>query len=208
MKLYLVRHGETEWNSLRRVQGRTDIDLNERGIRQAKAAAAYLKDKGIGAVYSAPLRRAFDTALEIAKIAGIPNVTVLGGLTEINFGAWEGKTDEELSTHFPEHWSDWNWVLCPELCREIGAESAMEILERALDCVDAIRKENAPGAAVAAISHTMPIKLIVAHSIGLPMSRIRDIRLDNCGTSLLEIHEDGKTTLRGWNNTSYLGGIP
>lgn len=207
MKLILVRHGQTDWNTCRRVQGRTDVGLNEKGLMQAKAAADYLQSRGIRSIYSGPLARAYDTAKEIAAKAHIHRVAVMDGLTEINFGDWEGKTDEELKSCFPQHWGDWNWVLHPELCREIGAESAAEILERALDCISAIVSENPPDATVAVVSHTMPIKLVTAHYIGLPVSRIRGMRADNCSTSVLELHGDEQASLICWNDTSYLGGL-
>ncbi len=207
MKLILIRHGETEWNSLRRVQGRTDIPLNGRGRLQAEAAAEYLRDSGISAVYSAPLSRARDTAESIAKAAGAGGVRVLEGLTEINFGGWEGKTDRELKEQFPGHWGDWNWVLDPGLCRGIGAESAEEILSRSLESIAAIRAENPRDATVAVVSHTMPIKLIAAHFIGLPASRIRGMLLYNCAASALLLYEDGGTALESWNEASYLRGL-
>ncbi len=207
MRLILVRHGETDWNTARRVQGRTDTALNARGLLQAEAAAEYLSGRGISAVYAGPLMRAAETANIIAAKAGVKTLTTLEGLTEINFGGWEGKTNDELTLEFPRHWKDWNWVLHPELCREIGAESAQEILERALDSLRIIMKENPADATVAAVSHTMPIKLLTAHCVGLPVERIRWLRADNCGSSVLQFEADGCVTLRCWNDTSYLGGL-
>lgn len=207
MKLILVRHGQTEWNLQHRVQGRTNTALNEKGISQAKAVADYLKCRDIQAVYSGPLMRAYETARKIAGESFIEHISVLEGLTEINFGAWEGKTDKELKQHFPKHWGDWNWVMDSGLCREIGAESAAEILERALHCIDIITNENPPEATIAVVSHTMPIKLITAHYIGLPISQIRGIRADNCSTSIIELQTNGRAMLECWNDTSYLGGL-
>ncbi|HOG00336.1 MAG: Phosphoserine phosphatase 1 [Firmicutes bacterium ADurb.Bin248] len=207
MKLFLIRHGETEWNALRRVQGRTDIPLNKRGVLQAEAAADYLRHEGISAVYSAPLSRARDTAGRIAGASGAGCVRVLEGLTEINFGGWEGKTDRELMEQFPEHWGDWNWVLDPQLCRGIGAESAEEILSRSLASLEVIRRENPEGTSVAVVSHTMPIKLVAAHFIGMPVSRIRGMLLYNCAASALIFYRDGDVSLERWNDASYLRGL-
>lgn len=207
MKLILIRHGETDWNTAHRVQGRTDTPLNERGVKQAKAAAQYLSRRGITALYSGPLMRARSTAGLIAEAAGISAVKTLDGLTEINFGGWEGKTGDELTREFPEFWKDWNWILHPEMCRELGAESAEEILCRALGSLRTIRSENPKDATVAVVSHTMPIKLITASCIGLPVERIRWMRADNCASSVLQFDDDGSITLRCWNDTSYLGGL-
>lgn len=207
MKLILIRHGETEWNACRRVQGRTDTELNARGVLQAKAAAQSLKGVRIDAVYSSPLKRALDTASYIAEAVKADAIVPMEGLTEIDFGAWEGRTNEQLKREFPAHWGDWNWVLDQALCREIGAESAQDILSRSLESLGEIQRQNPGEATVVLVSHTMPIKLIAAHGIGLPLSRIRDIRTDNCASSVLQWRPDGGATLLCWNDTSYLGGL-
>ncbi len=207
MKLILIRHGETEWNACRRVQGRTDTELNARGVLQAKAAAQSLKDTRVDAVYSSPLKRALDTARYIAEAVKADAIVPMEGLTEIDFGAWEGRTNEQLKQEFPSHWGDWNWVLDQVLCREIGAESAESILLRSLASIKAIQRQSSQEATVVLVSHTMPIKLITAHGIGLPLNRIRDLRTDNCASSVLQWRADGGATLLCWNDTSYLGGL-
>lgn len=207
MKLVMIRHGQTEWNTMRRVQGRTDTELNECGVLQAKAAARALADETIAAVYSSHLKRALSTAQHIAKAAGIDDVVLMEGLCEIDFGSWEGKTNAELERDFPVHWGNWNWVLDEALCREIGAESAQAILSRSLDCIDKIQRDNPENATVVLVSHSMPIKLLTAHFIGLPLARIPDIRVDNCASSVLQLRKDGGATLMKWNDTSYLGGL-
>ena len=76
MRLILVRHGQTEWNQLGRIQGRTDIPLNDTGIMQARAAGEWLSQRRIDAVYSSPMQRAFDTATEIARPHGLPVISL------------------------------------------------------------------------------------------------------------------------------------
>ena len=88
MRLILVRHGQTEWNQLGRIQGRTDIPLNDTGIMQARAAGEWLSQRRIDAVYSSPMQRAFDTATEIARPHGLPVIS-RDDIIETDFGPWE-----------------------------------------------------------------------------------------------------------------------
>lgn len=87
---YFLRHGETETNRSGLVAGATDVELNATGWRQARAAAALLRQRGIAAIYSSPLRRARDTAECAAAALGLP-VTVIPELAERNWGELEGK---------------------------------------------------------------------------------------------------------------------
>ncbi len=94
MKLYLLRHGETDWNVTWRLQGSSDIPLNEKGIAQAREAAARYAGYPFTAVFSSPLQRAVTTAELIAAPHGL-TVKTDERLTEMNFGTLEGTTPEE-----------------------------------------------------------------------------------------------------------------
>lgn len=90
MKLYVIRHGETDWNKLRRLQGRTNIQLNELGIKLAKETCEGMKNIQIDMVYTSPLDRAFNTAMYVIGDRNIP-VIKDERLQEISFGDWEGE---------------------------------------------------------------------------------------------------------------------
>ena len=90
--ILLVRHGETDWNLQRRVQGHSDTPLNDNGRAQALALADTLDDVELDAVYASDLARAFETARIVAERRGL-TVTSVPGLRERNFGTWEGLTD-------------------------------------------------------------------------------------------------------------------
>ena len=97
VKVILVRHGETDWNQWRRIQGgNSDTPLNETGKAQAEAVALRLKREMIQAVYSSPLQRALDTARAIASYHPL-KVEVLPALKEVDAGLLEGLTFEELN---------------------------------------------------------------------------------------------------------------
>ena len=90
MKLYIIRHGETEWNKVKRLQGQTDIPLAEEGIRLARETGAGMKDEPIDLVISSPLTRAVQTAKLLTEGRNIPILTD-ERIIEISFGEWEGE---------------------------------------------------------------------------------------------------------------------
>ncbi len=108
MKILLVRHGETDWNVAQRIQGSTDIPLNENGLAQAEELAHTLENRNtpIIGVYTSKLQRAAQTAQCVADMLGVP-CHVLPGLEEINFGLWEGITWEQVAERFPDDLKRW-----------------------------------------------------------------------------------------------------
>lgn len=203
MRLILVRHGQTEWNQLGIIQGRTDIPLNDTGIVQARAAGEWLSQRRIDAVYSSPMQRAFDTATEIARPHGLPVISI-DDIIEIDFGLWEEKTADELKRLYPEYWNDWSWHLDEEKSANMQAESAYTILNRVKRALNSIFEENTAGSTAVVVSHTMPIKLIMANAIGLPLKSLQSIKVGNCGICELDMNTDMSGGLITWNESGYL----
>ena len=100
--LYVVRHGETDWNLQHRIQGSTDIPLNDTGRAQATATGSLLARRDWDAIYSSPLSRAMETGDLIAKELGMPGPIPVGDLVERAYGAAEGLADPELTQLFPD----------------------------------------------------------------------------------------------------------
>lgn len=101
MRLYIVRHGETDWNKSRRIQGQSDIPLNEFGRRLAGKTAAGLKNVSFSACFSSPLKRAVETAEIILNGRAVPVVTDKR-IEEMAFGEWEGKCCSKENWEVPE----------------------------------------------------------------------------------------------------------
>ncbi|NQW89282.1 histidine phosphatase family protein [Curtobacterium sp. VKM Ac-2861] len=99
--LYLVRHGETDWNAQRRIQGSTDIPLNDTGRRQATEAAELLTRRQFDAVVASPLSRAAETGTIIADRLGLAAPVTYAGLAERSYGEAEGLTDTEVTAMYP-----------------------------------------------------------------------------------------------------------
>ena len=149
-QILLARHGETDWNLDRRVQGHTDVPLNATGIAQARALAEELATEPLVAVFSSDLARALDTASAVAARHRLP-VTVDPGLREKNFGSWEGLTDTEIEERFPDArrglWGD--------------EETTEAVAERAVAAMARIRLRH-PEGLLLIVSHGGPLRALLA----------------------------------------------
>ena len=104
-KLYLIRHGETDYNNAMRFQGRTDILLNQKGIEQAEKAAEFFRDIPLQAIYTSSLKRARTTAEIIGKVKGLePQAT--DALQEMSFGIWENMNSKDIQKKYAKEWKD------------------------------------------------------------------------------------------------------
>ncbi|WP_035100209.1 histidine phosphatase family protein [Aneurinibacillus terranovensis] len=133
--IYLIRHGETDWNVQRRVQGHSDIPLNKRGIEQANRLAKHLKGESIDYICSSDLERAYHTAEIIANETGL-SVHKYMDLRERNYGVWEGKDYETIRSVFadvaPQNPSNERLLI----------ESFSELQERGMNCIQTILQAN------------------------------------------------------------------
>ncbi len=165
--LTLVRHGETDWNRDRRIQGSTDIPLNDTGRAQARDAAAALALQLSPApgrpplVVASDLSRARETAEIIAAELGVPAPRLYAGLRERAYGAAEGLD----STEFAARWGDWHTAEVP------GAEPWPHLRERGLKALAAVvrdaRRDTAPAAAsVIVVTHGALIRELIRHATG------------------------------------------
>ena len=100
--IYILRHGETDWNAIGKLQGREDIELNEKGKQQAKAIAQYFFEISADVVVSSPLKRAFETAQIIANTLEIDSIKIYNDLTERCWGDASGMLPETRKNTFPE----------------------------------------------------------------------------------------------------------
>lgn len=161
--LILIRHGETDWNRDRRIQGSTDIPLNDIGRAQARATAALLRDRLPAAVtpaiVSSDLARARETAEIIAAELGVPAPRTYPGLRERSYGEAEGLGIDE----FRERWGDWYTAEVP------GAEPWPELRVRGIEALGHAvrdhRRATAPAAAsLVVVSHGALIREMIRHA--------------------------------------------
>ncbi len=182
-RIILVRHGETEWNRVERFRGQADIPLNQNGLRQAELLARRIAAEWKPtAVYSSPLSRSLKTAEKIASLFGLV-VKVHPGLSDVNYGEWQGLTPEEVRSRWPELFELWSTV--PESLYFPGGES---LKERQRVGVEAIRDIAArhPGETLVGVGHTVINRLILLGLLGLDMSYFWRIKQDNCALNVVE----------------------
>lgn len=154
-KLYLTRHGETEWNEKGMMQGWQDSPLTELGENQAIWLKERMKDLHIDVIYSSPIGRAFDTAKIIKGDRDIPLIKD-DGLKEMNFGLWEGQNQEILKAMNKEnHFNFWN---VPSKYVPTGdGETFNEIKERSFKTVNKVL-EKEKGKTILIVTHTITLK--------------------------------------------------
>ncbi|MGA6208519.1 bifunctional RNase H/acid phosphatase [Nocardia testacea] len=199
-RLLLLRHGQTELSVQRRYSGRGNPPLTAVGREQADRAAKMLAAKGdIAAIVTSPLGRARETAEAAGAALGI-EVRVVDGLTETDFGEWEGLTFREAAERDPELHA--RWLGDPSLPAP-GGESFDAVRER----VEAVRRDlvaRYPGANVVVVSHVTPIKTLLQLALGVGPSLLYRLHLDLASLSLAEFYPDGGSSVRLVNDTSYL----
>ena len=175
-RLVLLRHGETEYNREGRWQGSgSDPSLTERGVEQARAAAAALEGVRFDAVYASDLVRAVETARIVAAALGL-SVQMEEGLREMAHGAWEGKSVEEVLATWPEEHAALE--ADPWSVGRPGGESYRDLAARLWPVLDGIADRH-PGGRVLAVTHGGPIRLVLSQLTGTPLTRRDRLGVDN-----------------------------
>jgi probable phosphoglycerate mutase len=189
--LYLIRHGETEWNKSRRIQGHSDISLNEVGAYQAERLAEWYKAHSFHAIYASDLMRAHHTALPLAKAIGI-FVQTLPSLRERCYGEWEGFTYEEIRERFQDVDPDQSLY---------GIESFATMQRRAYDCLTFLAQKHVDQM-IAVVSHGGLINSFL-HFVTKGKQGTGISRIDNTGVSVFRYADDRWEVLKV-NDTRHL----
>ncbi len=184
-RIWLIRHGETEWARSGRHTGRTDLPLTARGRAQARALRAPLAALAarVEEVWSSPLARARETA----ELSGLRPTQLVPELAEWDYGEFEGRTTAELRESEPD-WSIWT--------ARIRHGESLEAVARRADRLVA-RLERGEGEFVA-FAHGHLLRILAARWVGLEPGAARFLPLDTATVSLLEIARDGRV-IRHWN---------
>ncbi len=170
MKLYLVRHGQTDWNIDHRIQGSTDIPLNDTGIKQAEELAKQLKGKQFDAIYSSPLTRARQTA---QILTGRDDLILDEDLRERYFGELEGKHVD---------WSQIGDDLDRRLNLKVyGMEPVNDMLARTNRFVERIKSQYGPDVEILIVAHGGILRILHYSIVGYDDdTNFRDTRFENC----------------------------
>jgi probable phosphomutase (TIGR03848 family) len=185
--LLLIRHGENEFVKTGKMAGRLPgVHLNERGRQQAAELAEALKNAPLKAVYSSPLERALETAEPIAQAHKL-EVQLRPDLMENDIGKWQGRSLKQLSRT-----KKWKIVQrAPSRFTFPEGESFLQTQTRIIACLDEIAARHKPRDIVAAVFHADPIKLAIAHYLGMPLDNFQRLACDTASVTVLYVSETG-----------------
>ena len=195
LRIFLVRHGRTALEG--RYKGQLDLPLSPEGIKDMEGSALILK-KILGgggfsleAVYASDLMRAVQSAEMIAGAFGIKEVVRMELLRERAFGEWEGMRYDEIERVFPREFAQ--WVKDPFSNSPVGGESSQSVKRRALasmrEIIDRNRPGSRPGGAIAIVSHSGILRVLLCHFLGMPYKNIFRADIGFGGISLVELFD-------------------
>lgn len=201
-RILAVRHGETAWNRITRIQGHTDIELNDHGRWQAGRLAEALRDEPLAAVYASDLKRARETAEAVAHARDLP-VHIHMGLRERGFGRFEGHTWDELELRFPAETLAWRKRM-PDFAPP-GGETLLQLRERVLHAVNDLAARH-PGEQVLMVVHGGVLDVLYRAATRLELQAPRSWALPNTAVNRLLWSPQG-LSLVGWGDTSHLDAL-
>ncbi|MDF2473573.1 MAG: phosphoglycerate mutase-like protein [Anaerocolumna sp.] len=197
-ELYLVRHGETQWNVLGKFQGSSNIDLSDNGIKQAEYLSMRFQNN-YDIIYSSPLNRALQTAEMISRNNPESKPIIHEDLTEINFGDWEGLTFHQIMEQYPSQFDAWK----TDGSLMGGDLNVLSAGTRAKNAILDIAKSNA-GRKIIAVAHGGIIKagLVCLFDWKVPM--YHSIFLDNTSVTKLIFTTNNNIILSTLNDTRHI----
>lgn len=198
-RILAVRHGETTWNRDTRIQGHTDIDLNEHGRWQAARLANALREDAVAAIYSSDLKRARDTAQAVADMHQLP-VHAHIGLRERAFGRFEGHTWDELALRYPAETLAWRKRM-PDFAPP-GGETLVQLRERVVATVVELAQRHV-GEQILLVAHGGVLDVLYRAATRLELQAPRTWQLANTGINRLLWSPEG-LGLVGWGDVQHL----
>jgi phosphoserine phosphatase len=203
LTILIVRHGETAWNAADIFRGRVSVGLSDKGLAQVELLSQYLSSKNIQAVYCSPLQRAIQTAEAIARPYYL-NIQPLPELNDLDFGEWEGVSQQEVSLKYGTIYQE--WLDHPESVLIPGGESLENARKRTIAALDWVTSQNSEGV-VAIVTHRVITKILTCALLGLDNSHFWNIEHSTCGVTtfinngkcFIMIHHNDVSFLRDSN---------
>ncbi|MGQ9808027.1 MAG: histidine phosphatase family protein [Armatimonadota bacterium] len=188
--LTLVRHGESQWNAIRVIQGHLDSPLSEAGRAQARALSAVLRQGEYDCVFSSDLSRAMETGR--LALGSDAEIIAEPRLREHCFGRWQGLSPEDVQRRFPDEWS--RYRADPLTVRPEGGESVTDLRDRVAGLLDEWH-ERLAGRRVLVFTHGGVVRVSVMVALGLPLSPWGRLRVPNASVTSLEFGRGGARLL-------------
>jgi phosphoserine phosphatase len=186
-RLYLTRHGETQWNLEGRMQGNKESNLTEKGVRQALKLGKRLKDTNIDIVYSSPSNRAVHSAELIVGNRDIQIIKV-NELIEMHFGIWEGLSFDVIQQKYGEQYKAF-WET-PHLLKDFPGETFEKFKIRVVGAINKIIEENSDKD-ILIVAHALVVKFIMSYFEDTPLEKLFDDRIiQQTSLSIVEINNN------------------
>jgi len=182
-RIYLARHGETEWNKIHRFQGRSDLPLNREGEKQARALAIALKEVEFTAIYSSPLSRALQTAQFVKEYHPSTPIFKEEGFLEMDLGEFDGMEAKHWIEQYPEFVKA--WMNNPASSSMPGGESLEQVQVRALNSLGKIIRLYPSGATLLICGHNFVLLTILCHVLKIPLDRFRELKKGTASFSVI-----------------------
>lgn len=195
----MVRHGETDWNVEKRIQGHIDISLNATGLAQAEATAAGLMGHAFNVAYSSDLGRAWETAQAIGVRHGL-EVRRAPGLRERHYGVLQGLTTAEVAVRYPKSYAHY-LARTPEHNFRTG-ETLIDFAARIVAAIEGLVAAH-PGQALLLVSHGGVLDICYRHATGRDLATARDFSIPNAALNWFEVGADGWRLL-DWGDRRHL----
>ncbi|HEY1997124.1 histidine phosphatase family protein [Paraburkholderia sp.] len=203
-QVLFIRHGETDWNRIKRIQGHIDIPLATTGLEQAQRLAHRLAGEAtqggtLDAIYSSDLQRAQQTAQPIADALGLP-LQLREGLRERLYGAFQGYDKDEIAERYPDEYEHWQ-------TRDAGfappdGESLRAFYHRVMDAIEPIVAAH-PGGRIACVAHGGVLDCVYRFARDLSLDVPRDYALLNTSVNVVDFN-GGKAQVVSWADVSHL----
>lgn len=202
MKILLVRHGQTLWNMISKMQGSSDIQLSPDGLHQARLLAAHCPFHTADAIYSSPLARAIETAEVLANKFNL-HVQIIPELRETGFGDWEGQLLRDIAAKDPVNFE--KFFMQPDELQIPNAETflqtqirAMEALKKIIDKHSGDKKSH-----VIVVAHGAVNRTILCALLDMPLRKMWSLAQFNTATNIIH-EEEGNFTIELVNGTAHL----
>lgn len=198
-RICIVRHGETDWNAEKRLQGQIDIPLNAVGHAQAAAAAAGLRGHGFDVIYSSDMARTRQTAAPIAAALGLP-VFEAAGLRERHYGLMQGRTAEESRQCHPEIYERY---VARDPDADLGGGESLRAFAARVEGTLATLVAAHPGRRLLMVSHGGVLDIVYRLATGRDLATPRDFLIPNAALNWIELVA-GTWRLVAWGDRAHL----
>lgn len=201
VRIIAIRHGETAWNALGRIQGHTDIGLNDNGHAQAQQVAQALSGEALDAIYSSDLQRAWQTAQAIAAVTAAP-LHAEPGLRERCFGSFEGSSFAQIAQQQPQAAELWR-KRDVQFAPPDGGESLLQLQERIAAAVQRVAAAHI-GGHIALVAHGGVLDMLYRLATRQHLQAPRTWQLPNAAINRLLWTPESGLTLVGWGDVHHL----